>query len=428
LKILIKNGRVVDPESGTDETLDILINAGKIVDIKARIDVKNTTLIDASRLVVAPGFIDMHVHLREPGQSHKETIESGARAAAKGGFTSICAMPNTKPVNDNRDVTEYILDQAARKASVNIYPIGAITKGLLGSEPTDMADQMAAGVIAFSDDGRCVQDSRVMWRALEGAKALNALVIDHCEDRSLWEGGVMHDGAAARRFGLPGIPAAAEDIMVARDIILAESLGAHVHIAHLSTKGAVQLVREAKKRNVPITAEATPHHLILNDGLLEKHGTDYKVNPPLRSPEDVRALISAVKDGTVDVFATDHAPHTAKEKDVAFEKAPFGMVGLETAVSLLLDKMVNKNVISLARFIEMISSKPARILGLKTKGRIAVGADADLTVLNLHKTIVVDVAAFQSRSKNSPFDGWKLKGAPVITIVAGKIVYPFAAR
>lgn len=427
MKILIKNGRVVDPESGTDETLDILINAGKIVDIKARIDVKNADLIDASRLVIAPGFIDMHAHLRDPGQGHKETIESGSRAAAKGGFTSVCAMPNTKPVNDNRDVTEYILDQAARKASVNIHAIGALTKGLLGSEPTDMADQMAAGVIAFSDDGRCVQDNRVMWRALERARTLNALVIDHCEDRSLWEGGVMHDGPAARRFGLPGIPAAAEDIMVARDIILAECLGTRVHIAHLSTKGAVQLVREAKKRNVLITAEATPHHLILDDSLLEKHGTDYKVNPPLRSPEDVRALVGAVKDGTVDVFATDHAPHAAKEKDLAFEKAPFGMVGLETAVSLLLDKMVGKNVISLTRFIEMISSKPARLLGLKSKGRIAIGADADLTVLNLHKTIVVDAAAFQSRSRNSPFDGWKLKGAPVMTIVAGKIVYPFAA-
>jgi dihydroorotase len=289
-----------------------------------------------------------------------------------------------------------------------------------------MAGQVAAGAIAFSDDGKCIQNSRVMRQVLEYSKSLNTLVIDHCEDKSLSENGVMHEGAASLRFGLRGIPAAAEDIMVARDIILAESLGAQVHIAHLSTKGAAHLVREAKKRKVKITAEATPHHIVLNDGYLKDFETNYKVNPPLRSPEDVQALISAVKDGTVDVFATDHAPHTAKEKDAAFDKAPFGMVGLETAVSLLLDKLVNKNVISLARFIEMISTKPAQLLGLKNKGQIAVGADADLTILNLHKEVVVDVKAFSSKSKNSPFHGWKLKGAPVMTIVAGKIVYPFA--
>ena len=426
MKFLIKNGRVVDPKSNTDETLDILIDAGKIAGLKAKIESRDATLIDASRFVVAPGFIDMHVHLRVPGEEHKETIETGTRAAAKGGFTSICAMPNTSPVNDDPEVTEYILAQAGRRAIVNLYPIGALTKGLLGAEPADMAGQVAAGAIAFSDDGKCIQNSRVMRQVLEYSKSLNTLVIDHCEDKSLSENGVMHEGAASLRFGLRGIPAAAEDIMVARDIILAESLGAQVHIAHLSTKGATHLVREAKKRKVKITAEATPHHIVLNDGYLKNFETNYKVNPPLRSPEDVQALISAVKDGTVDVFATDHAPHTAKEKDAAFDKAPFGMVGLETAVSLLLDKLVNKNVISLARFIEMISTKPAQLLGLKNKGQIAVGADADLTILNLHKGVVVDVKAFSSKSKNSPFHGWKLKGAPVMTIVAGKIVYPFA--
>jgi dihydroorotase len=426
VKFVIKNGRVVDPKSNTDETLDILIDAGKIADLKAKIESRDATLIDASRFVVAPGFIDMHVHLRVPGQEHKETIETGTRAAAKGGFTSICAMPNTSPVNDDPEVTEYILAQAGRRAIVNLYPIGALTKGLLGAEPADMAGQVAAGAIAFSDDGKCIQNSRIMRQVFEYSKSLNTLVIDHCEDKSLSENGVMHEGAASLRFGLRGIPAAAEDIMVARDIILAESLGAQVHIAHLSTKGAAHLVREAKKRKVKITAEATPHHIVLNDGYLKDFETNYKVNPPLRSPEDVQALISAVKDGTVDVFATDHAPHTAKEKDAAFDKAPFGMVGLETAVSLLLDKLVNKNVISLARFIEMISTKPAQLLGLKNKGQIAVGADADLTILNLHKEVVVDVKAFSSKSKNSPFHGWKLKGAPVMTIVAGKIVYPFA--
>ncbi len=427
MKILIKNGRVVDPKSAVDETLDILIDGGTIADIKPSIKAKDATVIDAARLVVAPGFIDMHAHLREPGQTSKETIETGTRAAARGGFTSVCAMPNTKPANDERAVTDFILAQAAKKAVVNVYPIGALTKGLLGWEVTDMADLVAAGAIAFSDDGRCVQDNRVMRRALETAKSLGALVIDHCEDRPLSEGGVIHEGAMSRRLGLPGIPAAAEDIMVARDIILAEALETRVHLAHLSTGGAAHLVREAKSRGVRISAEVSPHHLVLDDRDLEKREPVFKVNPPLRSPEDVRALIAAVKDGTVDVFATDHAPHTFKEKEGPIEKAPFGMVGLETSVSILLDRLVNKNIISIMRFIEMISTKPAQLLSLKAKGRIAVGADADLTILNLHQNVVVDAGAFVSKGKYSPFHGWKLKGAPVMTIVGGRVVYPFAS-
>jgi dihydroorotase len=415
---------VVDPDSRTDETLDILVERGKIVDLKARLDVNDAKVIDASRLVVAPGFIDMHVHLREPGQENKETIESGSRAAAKGGFTSICSMPNTSPPNDRRQVTEYILSEAAKRAVVHVFPISAITMGLQGTELTDMAEQVAAGAVAFSDDGKCVQTSLVMRRALEYSKSLNTLIIDHCEDHSLSQDGIMHEGPNSYQFGLRGIPAAAEEIMVARDIILADKAEARLHVAHLSTKGSVHLVREAKKRKLKVTAEATPHHLILTDASLEHYETNYKVNPPLRGADDVKALLEAVKDGTIDVIATDHAPHTREEKDFEIDKAPFGMIGLETAVSLILDRLVNKNVISLAQFIEMISTKPAQLLGLAGKGKIRVGADADLTILNLHKEIVVDVNTFQSKSRNSPFDGWKLKGVPAMTIVAGQVVYP----
>jgi dihydroorotase len=424
VRLLIKNGRVVDPDSETDETLDILVEKGKIVDLKAKLDIKDAKVIDASRLVVAPGFIDIHVHLREPGQENKETIETGSRAAAKGGFTSICSMPNTSPPNDHRQVTEYILSEAAKRAVVHVFPISAITKGLHGTELTDMADQIAAGAVAFSDDGKCVQTSLVMRRALECSKSLNTLIIDHCEDHSLSQDGIMNEGLNSYQFGLRGIPAAAEEIMVARDIILADKAEARLHIAHLSTKGSVHLVREAKKRKLKVTAEATPHHLILTDASLEHYGTYYKVNPPLRGADDVKALLEAVKDGTIDVIATDHAPHTTEEKEVELDKAPFGMIGLETAVSLILDRLVNKNVISLAQFIEMISTKPAQLLGLAGKGKIRVGADADLTILNLHKEIVVDVNTFQSKSRNSPFDGWKLKGVPAMTIVAGQVVYP----
>ena len=425
MKLLIKNGRVIDPSSGTDETLDILIDKGKIIDFKPKIEAESSRIIDASRLVVAPGFIDMHAHLREPGQEDKEDIHTASQAAAKGGFTSLCAMPNTNPINDNRGVTEYILSEAKKRALVNIFPIASITKCLRGEELTDMADLASAGAVAFSDDGKCIQDSRVMRRALEYSNLLQTLIIDHCEDFNLSREGLMHEGFSSHLFGLKGIPASAEDIMVARDVILAGAARARVHIAHLSTRGAAYLVREARKRKIKVTAEVTPHHLILTDSALENYDANLKVNPPLRSHDDVQALLEAVKDGVVDVFATDHSPHTPEEKDVEFDRAPFGIDGLETAVSLLLDKLVNKNVISLPRFIDMISTKPAQILGLKDKGRIAVGADADLTILNLHKEVVVDVHKFASKSRNTPFHGWKLKGTPVMTIVAGNTVYPF---
>ncbi len=423
MKLLIKNGRVVDPSSRTDETLDILIDKGKIVEVKAKIEADVANTVDASRLVIAPGFIDMHVHLREPGYEDKETIRTGSLAAAKGGYTSICCMPNTNPVNDSRGVTDYIITESKKLGLVNVFPIAAITKGLRGEELTDMADLVAAGAVAFSDDGRPVQNSQIMRRALEYSRFLNALIIDHCEDKNLSEDGVMHEGYYSYLLGLRGIPAASEEIMVSRDLILAEQANVKVHIAHLSVKGAVRAVAEARERKVRVTSEVTPHHLLLTDSALESYDPNLKVNPPLRSREDARALLDAVKSGVIDVFATDHAPHTPEEKDVEFDQAPFGINGLETAVSLLLDRLVNKNIITLSRFIEMSSTAPARILGLASKGRISPGADGDLTILNLHKEVVVDVSKFQSKSRNNPFDTWKLKGAPVMTIVGGKVVY-----
>jgi len=425
VRMLIKGGRVVDPASGTDAALDVLVEGGRIAAVGPRIDAPGADVLDASRLVVAPGFIDMHVHLREPGQEHKETIATGTRAAAAGGFTTVCAMPNTSPVNDRREVTETILARAAAGGLVHVLPIGALTLGLRGVELADFASQIAAGAAAFSDDGRCIQDPGLMRRALAAAKALGALIIDHCEDAALAEEGVVHAGAASRRLGLPGIPAASEEAMVRRDILLAEELGARIHIAHLSTRGAARLVREAKARGVKVTAEATPHHLVLDDAALTAPDTRYKVNPPLRSAEDRKALLEAVKDGTVDVFATDHAPHTLGEKATPFEKAPFGMVGLETAVPVLLDRLVSAGVISLSRFVEMSSTAPARILGLAAKGRIAPGADADLTLLDLAAESVVDAAAFCSKGRNTPFDGWRLRGGPAVTIVSGRVVFPF---
>jgi dihydroorotase len=424
VKLLIKNGRVIDPDSGTDETLDILIDKGKIADIKPKIEGKGLKVIDASRLVVAPGFIDMHVHLREPGYEDKETIKTGALAAARGGFTSIACMPNTNPVNDNRGVTEYILSEAKRNAVVNVFPVAAVTKGLCGEILTDMADLNSAGAVAYSDDGHPIENSLVMRRALEYSKLLDTLIIDHCEDRNLSGNGVMHEGYYSYKLGLAGIPSSSEEIMVARDIILAKMADAKVHIAHLSTKGAVELLKKAKKDGVKITGEVTPHHLLLNDSYLESFNTDLKVNPPLRSSDDVEALLDAVKGDYVDAFATDHAPHTPDEKDVEIDQAPFGINGLETAVSLLLDKLVNKNIIGIEKLIAMLSTNPARLLGLNNKGKISVGADADLTILKLHQEVVVDKYQFRSKSQNTPFHGWKLKGAPAMTVVRGKIVYP----
>jgi dihydroorotase len=424
--ILFRGGRVVDPSEGLDGLLDVLIDRGRIKALGLRLDAAAAErIVDAAGLLIVPGLIDMHVHLREPGFEAKETILTGVRAAVRGGFTTVCAMPNTRPVNDRRETTERILAEARRAGLANVLPIAAATLGSAGRELTDMADLVAAGAVAFSDDGHPVADSRTMRRALEAASAAGSLIIDHCEDLPLAGGGLINEGRASARLGLPGIPPASEDIAVARDIILAEALGARVHIAHLSTAGAVRMVGEAKARGVRVSAEATPHHPLLADEALGTLDTNFKMNPPLRSAIDAAALVEGLRTGAVDAIATDHAPHTAEEKARSFEAAPLGIVGLETAVSLVLDRLVRPGTISLARFVELMSAGPARILGLARKGRVAVGSDADLTLIDPDLPVTVDKNAFESKGRNTPFDGWSLRGGPVMTVVGGRIVYPF---
>jgi dihydroorotase len=423
VKLLIKNGRVIDPRSNLDDTLDILIDKGRIVDIKTKIRSDGAKEIDASRLVVAPGLIDMHVHLREPGYEYKETIKTGGSAAAAGGFTTIACMPNTKPVNDSRGVTKFIISQAKRDSPVNILPIAAITKASEGEVLTDMADLLEAGAAAFSDDGRPLMSSQTMRRALEYSKIFDSLIIDHCEDLTLTGPGVMNEGPNSYLFGLKGIPSTSEEVMVARDCILAGKAGSRIHIAHVSTRGTIEILDWAKSRDIRVTAEVTPHHLLLDDSAIKTFDTNLKMSPPLRSEDDVKALTAAVKSGLIDVFATDHAPHSPDEKDVEFDQAPNGIIGLETAVPLLLDRLVNRKIISLNQFVAMFSTKPAELLGLKNKGCIAVGADADLTLLNLHKSATVRASRFRSQGRNCPFNGWKLKGIPAYTIVGGKVVH-----
>lgn len=423
MKLLIKNGRVIDPASATDETLDILIDRGKIAEVKDKISSDDARVLDASRLVVAPGFIDLHTHLREPGQEYKETIKTGSKAAAKGGFTSVVCMPNTQPVNDNRGTTEYILSEAKKNAVTHVFPAAAITKEQKGEILNDLSDIADAGAVAFSDDGNPVGHSQIMRRALEYSKILDTPLIDHCEDKELSQEGMMHEGYYSYLLGLKGIPSTSEEVMVSRDVILARSADAKIHIAHVSTKGSVEIIQRAKERKTRVTAEVTPHHLFLTDASLKTYDSNLKVNPPLRSEEDIQSLIEGIKNGVLDVFATDHAPHALDEKDTEFDLAPFGINGLETAVSLLLDRLVNNNSISLTQFVKMISTTPASLLNLNNKGKIVPGADADLTILNLHKEVTVDVTQFESKSRNNPFHGWKLRGVPVTTIVGGKIVY-----
>jgi dihydroorotase len=423
MDLLIKNGRIIDPANNKDEIADLLIVEGKIAPISTNLkEMAAAKVIEAQGLVVCPGFIDLHVHLREPGREDEETIASGTRAAAKGGFTSVCCMPNTEPVNDTPSVTEHILAQARKEGIVNVYPIGCISKGLKGEELAEIGYLKEAGCVAISDDGKSVMNAGLMRRAMEYTLAFGLPVIEHCEDLNLTAKGVAHEGKVATELGLAGYPSLAEEAMVARNILLAEYTGARLHIAHVSAKGSVELIRQAKARGVKVTAEATPHHFTLTEEAVREFSTNAKMNPPLRSQEDRQALLKGLQDGTIDVIATDHAPHNANEKDLEFDLAPFGVIGLETAVGLGLTELVAKDILTLPQFVAKMTFNPAKVLGLP-KGTLSVGADADITILDLSAQEVVKVEGFLSKSKNSPFIGRKLKGLPHTTIVGGKIVW-----
>jgi dihydroorotase len=424
--MLIKNGHIIDPSQGIDGIGDILIEDGKIIEVRSqKSEVRNKEkkssfqIIDAAGLFVLPGLVDMHVHLREPGFEYKETIKTGTMAAVKGGITSVCCMPNTNPVNDNKTVTEFILRKTHAEGSCYVYPIGAVTKGQKGEELAEMGMMYEAGCVAFSDDGRPVMNSLIMRRALEYSRALNVPIISHCEDMSLSEGGVMNEGRLSAQMGLRGISYASEDIMVARDIILAELTKAKLHIAHVSTEGSVRFIRQAKERGVNVTAETCPHYFTITEDAVSGYNTNAKVNPPLRTQRDIEAIKEGLKAGTIDVIATDHAPHHRDEKLQEFDRAPSGISGFETALSLCL-RLVHEGVLSMSRLSEKIAFVPAQILGINA-GTLKTGSYADITIVDINREFKVESEKFLSKGKNTPFEGWTLKGMPVITICKGKV-------
>ena len=422
MALLIKNGRVIDPASQTDRVADVRIAEGKIAEVGSNLSMPGAEIFDASGMVVAPGFIDLHVHLREPGFEYAETIESGSKAAAAGGFTSICCMPNTKPVNDSATVTSYIVERARRFAAVNVFPIGAITKGSAGEELAAIGAMQAAGVVAISDDGRPVMNSLVMRRAMEFARSYGLPVIDHCEDLHLSAGGHMHEGRRSVRWGLRGIPAAAEDVMVARDLLLAELTGARYHVAHISTRHSVAMVQAARQHGVRVTCEATPHHFALTDEQMAPYDSNYKMKPPLRASCDAEAVIEGIVSGAVSAIATDHAPHAGSEKMQEFESCPFGIIGLETALPLALEVLVHSGKIPLDRMVDLFTTGPESVVRLG-RGRLAPGTPGDVTIFSTDAAWTYDVNQSFSRSRNSPFHGRTFRGGPIATIVNGAFVW-----
>ena len=426
MKLLLKGGRVIDPAGQRDGAFDVLIEGGLVLRVARDLPVDGAEVFEVPRGgLVVPGLIDMHVHLREPGQEHKETIATGTASAVAGGFTAVACMPNTEPVNDHAGITQFILKKAAEAGLARVYPIGAVSLGSRGEQLAELGEQRTAGCVAFSDDGRPVATALLMRRALEYAGMLKTPIIDHCEDPSLKADGVAHEGFRASSLGLRGIPGAAESLMVERDISLAELTGSHFHVAHMSARQSLRAVREGKARGVRVTCEVAPHHFTLTDDSLAspiQYDTNVKMNPPLREAADREAMLEGIADGSVDAIATDHAPHHADEKMVEFDRAPFGIVGLETAVPIVFDRLVHTGRITLSRMIELLSVNPARILNVPG-GSLADGSPADVTILDPDRSVTIQAATLRSRSKNTPYDGWQFRGGVTATIVGGRVVY-----
>jgi len=425
MRILIAGGRVIDPANTRDAVMNVLIEDGRIAEVVSpggHPAPAAERVLDARGKVVCPGFVDLHVHLREPGREDMETIATGTRAAARGGFTTVCCMANTTPVNDNQSVTDFIIDRARRDGAVHVFPIGAISKGMQGEELAEIGELVGAGCVGVSDDGKAVMNAELMRRAFEYTRMFGIPVIQHAEDVHLTGKGVMHEGLVSAGLGLRGIPAASEAVIVARDLLLAELTGGRYHVAHVSTAEALQLIREAKARGVRVTCEAAPHHFALTDQAVQSFDPNLKMSPPLRSERHVAALREALADGTADAIATDHAPHTLQDKEQEFDYAANGIIGLETAFALAQTVLVEGGTLSLPQAIAKLSRDPARIFGLP-KGTLSVGADADVTIVDPTREWVVDVKRFASKARNSPFQGWKLRGQVLATIVGGKVVW-----
>jgi dihydroorotase len=421
--LLLRGGRILDPASGTDQVGDVLLTDGRIKAVGPGLEAADAEVIDVAGKWIAPGFIDMHVHLREPGGEEAETIASGTRAAAAGGFTAVAAMPNTTPVNDDQSVTRFMLAQAERLGVVRVHPIGCVTKGMAGEELTEIGDLVASGCVALSDDGKPVASAQVMRRALEYCRVFEIPIIDHCEEPTLSAGAVMNEGAVSTALGLKGMPAEAEEVMVDRNIRLAALTGGRIHIAHLSTRGSIAAVRRGKDAGIKVTAEVAPHHLLLTDEEVKGYDTNYRMNPPLRCEEDRQACVAALADGTIDAVATDHAPHTRETKNVEFNAAPNGVIGLESAVPVLMDRLVATGQVQPMRLVESLTMAPAGILNLGEQGRLASGALADVTVIDPEVLFVVEARRFRSLSRNTPFDGWRCRGGVAFTIVGGRVVH-----